>query len=89
MVRCSAMSSNGTFQALKQAGSAVAAPEEVARLYASAFHRYGTQALWSRRPLTHPSIADVLVVAEALRREGDMAAWRLAAELEAACRSAV
>lgn len=78
-----------TLEDLKQAGSGVAAPEAVARLYAEAFRRFGAQTLWSRTPSAAPTVAQAVVVAEGLRREGDMAAWRLAADIEAACRAAV
>ncbi len=78
-----------TLEDLKQAGSGVAAPEAVARLYAEAFRRFGAQALWSRTPSAAPTVAQAVVVAEGLRREGGMAAWRLAADIEAACRAAV
>lgn len=55
---------------LKQAGAGRPAPESVVSLYHRAFQEYGAAALWSRRPSEHPTIAQALVVAESLRREG-------------------
>ncbi len=78
-----------TIDALKEAGSGITAPEPVAGLYAEAFRRFGTQALWSRKASARPTIARAVVIVEALRREGDMAAWRLAAEIVTACRAAI
>jgi len=45
---------------------------ELARLYHQAFSEFGAQALWSRRPSETPTMAQALVVAESLRREGNM-----------------
>ena len=78
-----------TLDDLKQAGAAVVAPTAVGRLYAEAFRRFGAQALWSRTPSAAPTVGQAVVVAEALRREGNMAAWQLAADIEAACRAAI
>ncbi len=65
------------------------APELVVELYRQAFRDFGARALWSRRPSAHPTIAQALVVAESLRREGDMTARPLAARIEEACRSSI
>lgn len=65
-----------------------AAPSELARLYARAFKEFGTAALWSRRPVPDPTPADALVVARALRSEGDLDARRLAEAIEAAAHAA-
>jgi hypothetical protein len=54
-----------------------------------AFRTFGAQALWSRTPSEHPTIAQALVVAESLRREGNMKARPLAAKIEQACRAAL
>jgi len=65
------------------------APELVVELYRQAFRDFGARALWSRRPSAPPTIAQALVVAESLRREGDMTARPLAARIEEACRSSI
>jgi hypothetical protein len=62
--------------------------EDLASLYRRAFEEYGTQALWNRRLIEAPTPEDALVVARALRIEGDMGARRLAEEIEQACRAA-
>ena len=74
---------------LKAAGAGRPAPAEILLLYRQAFQDFGTQALWSRRPGDAPTIAQALVVAEALRREGDMQARKLAVRIEEACRAAL
>jgi hypothetical protein len=74
---------------LKEAGAGRAASGEIASLYRKAFRDYGVQALWSRTPSDHPTIAQALVVAETLRRQGDMKARPLAVQIEAACRAAL
>lgn len=62
-----------------------AASSAIATLYHRAFAEFGAAALWNRRASTQPTIGQALVVAEALRREGDLRARRLAGEIEAAC----
>jgi len=57
-------------------------------LYRRAFADYGTQALWNKRMLEEPTSADALVVARALRIEGDRSARQLAEQIEQACRRA-
>jgi len=57
-------------------------------LYRLAFAEYGTQALWNKRMLDRPTPEDALVVARALRIEGDRAARRIAEQIEDACRAA-
>jgi len=74
---------------LKELGSGIPAPEEVAALYRQAFAEFGTQSLWNRKPSGEPTIAQALVVAEGLRREGTMRSRPLAAAIEAACRAAL
>ena len=64
-------------------------PEDVAGLYRRAFAQYGTQALWNKRPLENPTREDALVVARALRIEGNRQARQLAEEIEQACRAAL
>lgn len=64
-----------------------AAPSEFLGLYRRAFQEYGTHALWNKRFLETPSREDALVVARALRIEGDREARRLAERIEQACRA--
>jgi hypothetical protein len=76
-------------EVLKERGDGRPAPPEVAALYAEAFARYGVAVLWSRKPSQSPSIAMALVIAENLRREGDMACRAFAHRIEQACRAAL
>jgi hypothetical protein len=62
-------------------------PDDFVSLYREAFAQYGTRALWNRRPLEKPTPEDALVVARALRIEGDRTARRLAELIEEACRA--
>jgi hypothetical protein len=64
-------------------------PEDLANLYRRAFAEYGARALWNKRELETPTLADALVVARALRVEGDREARRLAEQIERACRAAL
>lgn len=64
-------------------------PEEFARLYRRAFAEYGAQALWNKRLLEKPTPEDALVIARALRVEGDREARKLAEQIEKACRAAL
>jgi hypothetical protein len=77
------------FEQLKDLGAGRAAPDEIARLYHQAFRDFGTQALWSRRPSAAPTIAQALVIAENLRRDGNLQSRALAGEIEQACRAAL
>jgi hypothetical protein len=63
-------------------------PEYVA-LYRLAFAEYRAQALWNLRMFDTPAEEDALVVARALRVEGDMKARFLAERIERVCRAAV
>lgn len=56
-------------------------------LYRRAFDEFGTMALWSLRARPSPTAGDALVVARALRQNGNLMARRLAEEIEAACRA--
>ena len=58
-------------------------------LYRRAFDEYGPRALWNKRPLPEPTVEDGLVVARALRIEGDLGARRLAEQIEQACRASL
>ena len=64
-------------------------PADFTSLYRQAFAQYGTRALWNKRLLEKPTPEDALVVARALRIEGDRAARRLAEGIEEACRWSV
>jgi hypothetical protein len=61
---------------------------EFVSLYRQAFQRFGAQALWNKHCLNSPQPDDALVVARALRIEGDREARRLAEQIEQACRAA-
>ena len=63
--------------------------EDYASLYRRAFAQYGSQALWNKRMRDDPTPEDALVVARALRIEGDLAARKIAEQIESACRAAV
>jgi hypothetical protein len=64
------------------------APDYVT-LYRRAFADYGALALWNIRLLEHPEPGDALVVARALRNEGNLQARQLAEDIERACHAAV
>jgi hypothetical protein len=63
--------------------------DDLASLYRRAFAQYGTQALWNKRAIADPSREDALVVARALRIEGNLAARKLAEQIERACHAAI
>jgi len=58
-------------------------------LYRQAFERYGAVALWNKTRLAAPSPEHALIVARALRIEGDREARRLAEQIEQAARAAL
>jgi hypothetical protein len=62
---------------------------EIVTLYRRAFAEYGTQALWNMRAFEMPTAEDALVVARALRVQGDMGARFLAEDIERVCHAAV
>jgi hypothetical protein len=62
--------------------------EDYRALYLRAFEEFGAMALWNSRRLPNPRPSDALVVARALRFEGNLAARILAERIEAACRAA-
>jgi hypothetical protein len=66
-----------------------ARPVDFAVLYHRAFAEYGTLALWNLRSFEAPTPEDALVVACALRIEGNLQARRLAEQIEQACRAAI
>ena len=57
---------------------------ELERLYARAFAEFGAVALWNKRRLDNPSPEHALVIAHALRVEGDRNARQLAEAIEQA-----
>ena len=59
------------------------------RLYRQAFAEYGARALWNKRVLPEPTREDALVVAHALRMEGNRDARHLAEQIERACHATV
>jgi len=61
--------------------------EDYVSLYRRAFEEFGTRALWNKRLLETPGPEDALVVARALRIEGNREARRLAEQIEQACRA--
>ena len=65
------------------------APPEFVTLYRRAFANYGALALWNVRPFEVPTPEDALVVARALRNEGNLKARSLAEQIERACRAAI
>jgi hypothetical protein len=66
-----------------------APPKDLVSLYRRAFKEYGTWALWNMRSFEAPTPEDALVVARALRIEGDLNARRLAEQIEQACRAVI
>jgi hypothetical protein len=73
-------------------GATIAEPKDVPEfvaLYRLAFADFGAQALWNIRVFESPTPEDALVVARALRVEGDMKARFLAERIERVCRAAV
>jgi len=62
--------------------------ELLVNLYRRAFAEFGARALWNKRVLENPTPEDALVIARALRIEGDGEARRLAEQIEQACRAA-
>lgn len=54
-------------------------------LYRRAFDEFGAVALWNLRSFEAPTPEDALVVARALRIEGNLRARELAEQIEQAC----
>ena len=63
--------------------------EDYQSLYRRAFAEFRARALWNKRELPAPSPEDALVVARALRIEGNREARLLAERIEQACRAAI
>ena len=64
-------------------------PEDLITLYRRAFKQYGIRALWNLRSFEAPTPEDALVVARALRVEGNLGARQLAEQIEQACRAVI
>lgn len=62
---------------------------QIETLYRRAFREFGAHALWNKRPLEVPTPEDALVIARALRVEGNRDARRLAEQIERVCRAVV
>ncbi|MGA3075290.1 MAG: hypothetical protein ABSG56_16505 [Bryobacteraceae bacterium] len=63
--------------------------DDFASLYRRAFTEFGARALWNKRLIETPTKEDGLVVARALRIEGNRAARELAEQIERACHATV
>lgn len=63
--------------------------DDFAGLYRRAFAEFGARALWNKRLIEAPTKEDALVVARALRIEGNRAARELAEQIERACHAIV
>jgi hypothetical protein len=63
--------------------------EDYQTLYRRAFVEFRARALWNKRELPEPTPEDALVVARALRIEGNLEARRLAERIERTSRAAV
>lgn len=59
----------------------------LADLYARAFTEFGARALWNMKQVDEPTPRDVLAAARQLRHEGNLAARRLAEQMEKAARA--
>ena len=78
-----------TVDTLKARGVDVRASDGLNALYIDTFATFGRRALWSSRPVTNPSIADLLAITESLRVEGGIAGRQRAEAIIAACRAAL
>jgi hypothetical protein len=56
----------------------------LAELYDEAFKSFSTEALWSMRPVEHPTPDDALAIVQALRTHGKMPGRQLAEQIEEA-----
>jgi hypothetical protein len=66
-----------------------ATPEDFVSLYRRAFKEHGCRALWNVRQLETPGPEDALAITRHLRVEGNLAARRLAEQIEQACHASV
>jgi hypothetical protein len=69
--------------------TAVPLPSDYSALYQRAFEEFGAVALWNKARLAEPSPEHALVIARALRVEGNRAARALAEAIEKAVHQAV
>jgi hypothetical protein len=67
----------------------LSSPHNYRALYQRAFDDFGTIALWNKARLREPSPEHALVIARALRTEGNRLARALAEEIETAARAAI
>ena len=63
-------------------------PDDFVSLYRRAFREYGGRALWNVLELENPQPEDALAITRYLRVEGNLAARRLAEQIEKACHAA-
>ena len=61
--------------------------QRLAELYERAFSEFGVRALWNMQKHDHPTVEDALAITRALRTEGNMAARRLAEQIESLARA--
>jgi hypothetical protein len=61
--------------------------DDFVSLYRRAFKEFGGLALWNVREIEDPSPKDALVISRYLRVEGNLAARRLAEQIEKVCRA--
>jgi hypothetical protein len=64
-------------------------PTDFVSLYRRAFEEFGASALWSSKPVPHPTPADALAITHSLRVEGDLRARCLAEQIERLCRATI
>jgi hypothetical protein len=55
---------------------------DLSALYARAFAEFGSRALWNMRRINEPTRGDIFAVTRQLRIEGNLAARRLAEQIE-------
>ena len=80
---------SASYQEMKGPMSTVPSPpNDFASLYRRAFQEHRARALWSMRQLEAPMPEHALVVARALRVNGNRDARVLAEQIEEACRAA-
>jgi hypothetical protein len=65
-----------------------AGPRRIQALYREAFRRFRAIALYNLQEQRHPSPEAALIVARALRYEGNLEARKLAEKIEKACSAA-
>jgi hypothetical protein len=63
--------------------------DNIIALYRRAFAEFGATALWSSKPVAHPTPADAAAITDSLRVEGNLRARLLAEQIERALRATV